>query len=142
MGVGKSCLLHQFTEKKCKCSHDSTPSHLPAARLSVYTVARFNRSASDHFRFLCTPTEVGHIEVECELGSETLLLCVSQLQPPIYHSALFLFSATINKPDAVFPIHSSRITSCKHTHMGLDLEKVFCVCLRDICRVFCADTSN
>lgn len=98
MGVGKSCLLHQFTEKKCKCRPDFlTP---PLARST--SSARVSQSR----RVAAPPRGSGEARAR---QRDSLGRSVTQLQP--FSSPVF--SGTINGPDAVERIHSQ---THAHTH--------------------------
>lgn len=102
MGVGKSCLLHQFTEKKCKCNLDFNASASQLAHACLW------------LRLLGS-TRVFHIPTEVSCREAWNRQHESAAAPPPHHSAPFLFSSTINKADTVCLIHS-KPHHILHTH--------------------------
>lgn len=119
MGVGKSCLLHQFTEKKCKCPPARPPACLPWV-LTVSTVyVRLDGSAWVALDFFVN-VEASGKEEECDRR----LFCVrvSCSLPSPFSSAVF--GATIKEPDAVFMIHTPA-SHPAHTHTQMQTQEQF-----------------
>lgn len=93
MGVGKSCLLHQFTEKKCKCCLPT----LARAWMLASKVARVNQSSP-----LAPEFSYGGGSRLWRIENSTARVSCSL---PIPHSDGFLLNGTINKADSVCLIH-------------------------------------
>lgn len=121
MGVGKSCLLHQFTEKKCKCCLDFTVSFhrrlcmhaclCVCGCVCVYVCVQgcqVQLELLNHFRFFIRQRK--SVAEKCKLDS------VSQLQPPIAIQLRFCLAPLLTRQILCAWFTSSHITSCARTH--------------------------
>ena len=110
MGVGKSCLLHQFTEKKCKCCLDFSVflSYLCMHAFLCVKGCQVQPEFLNHFKFFIRQWK--------SVAQKRKLDSVSQLQPPITIQLPFCLASLLTRQILCAWSTRSHITSCTRTH--------------------------